>query len=370
MDSLQFLDGLTTLQRRLMQIVVSFIENEFKLIEVKEVLRKLAIEDWRMDEFDFEESCEELNSFVSSMESYPHKSVGYIYRVLLRMGQPWHCRYPYFEFHGSVGDLHDDQPSGPEYVQLRLSRFSQIMFPENKPPYLPLSLLNGTTHTDGETNPSHHLGELWMAMEEVHQNPDVTLDSILEIMPGPDFCAGGVICGNEAIRSFYADGKGILTVRGSVETLIEGPSTRIAITSMPQGILIKTIIDQIRKISENQPEFYGFKDYSTQNQVKFVLDASRKWSPNALKEILYRETDLEQRIYFSLSLPQLSSTFENSSLISILQYGAIHCTPAWHKKSGDKTEFVPFLKDILKHGGYKSPLSELGDERKTRILDS
>jgi hypothetical protein len=361
MNQQQFLDGLTPLQRRMIQIVISLSENETTFIQVKDILKKLAMKVWNMDQFEFEASCEDLSGFVEMLDSYSTGTVGYAYRVLLRMGQAWNCRYPYFDFHGPIGDLHDDQPSGPEYLQLRLSRFFYLMMPEGNPPLLPLSLLNGTTTSDGEETPSHHLNELWMAMEEVRQNPQVTLEELIEIMPGPDFASGGAVCGNDSIRSFYRAGKGTLTLRGSIETLIEGPSTRIAITSLPKGVLVQSIIGQIRKIFRHQTEIHGFKDASTQTQVRIILDASRNFPPSTLKALLFKETDLEQQVPFTLP--------GGASLISVLKEGVAHCSPAWKKKSGDKTEFVPLLRDILKHGGYKSPLSDLGDERRTRVLE-
>lgn len=345
----------------MIETVISLSENETKFIQVKEILKKLTMEIWDMDMLEFEASCEELSGFVGPIDSYSKDSVGYAYRVLLQMGQPWQCRYPYFDFRGEIGDLHDDQPSGPEYLQLRLSRFYNLMMPEGDPPFLPLSLLNGTTTQDGKKTPSHHLNELWMAMEEVRQNPQITLDELIEIIPGPDFPSGGAVLGNDSILSFYREGKGTLTLRGNIETLIEGPSTRIAITSLPKGVLVQNVLEQIRKIFRYQTEIHGFKNASSHNHVRIIINSSRKWTPESLKETLYKETDLEQQISFTLP--------GGASLISVLKEAVGQCSPAWKKKSGDKTEFVPLLKDILKHGGYKSPLSDLGGERKSRILE-
>lgn len=362
MDLRQFLDGFLPLQRRILEILISLSENDTKYIQAKEILYKLNVNEGLMDESEFESCCDELNGHVGPIDSYLPDSVGYSYRTLLQMGQPWRYRYPYFDFHGAIGDLHDDQPAGPEYLQVRLSRFSHVIFPDGEAPLLPLSLLNGTISPEGHVTPSHHLNELWIAMEEVRQNPDITLDQLVEIMPGPDFAFGGVVFGNTASRTLYQEGKGNLILRGSVEILIEGPRTRIAITSLPQGVLAKTILDHIRNLSRSQPDIIGFKDASFQNQIKIIVEATSRWSSSSLVSFLFKETALEQQVPYVLP--------GGNSLIDVLKRGVSSCSPAWVKKSGGKTDFVPLLKDILKHGGYKSALSDLGDDRRSRILDS
>jgi hypothetical protein len=80
----------------------------------------------------------------------------------------------------------------------------------------------------------------------------------------------------------------------------------------------------------------------------------------SLANLLYKETGLERRTPFFLP--------GEETLLNLLKKGVALCSPAWVKKSGGTTEFVPFLRDILKHGGYKSPLSDLGDDRRSRIL--
>jgi hypothetical protein len=78
--------------------------------------------------------------------------------------------------------------------------------------------------------------------------------------------------------------------------------------------------------------------------------------------LLFKETALEQEFLFALP--------GSKPLLDVLRRGVKLCSAAWMKKSGDPSEFVPYLRDILKHGGYKSPLSLLGDERRTRIRNA
>jgi hypothetical protein len=365
-----FLEGLDRLQMRLVDICRALAENERVFINAVEILKVLAIEDWKFPEEDFEHECELLSSSVDPIEAYPPTSVGYAYRQLLRMGQPWHSRYPHFDLRGMYGDPHDDFPSGPEYIELRLSKFSHVVMPVGKPPLLPISLLNGVTLPDGTAVPSHPLEELWMAFEHVRQDPDIQLDDLMEILPGPDFAAGGVVGGTDSVRSFYENGKGTLTLRADIREEIEGGRTRVAVTSLPQGVLIKPALEQIRGLGrDGTVPFYGIKDLSQGEQVRIVLDAPRRLSTAALKQILFRETDLERQVSFKCVFADASGWHNDDSLIAVLKKAVSRCSLSWERKDDEPIDHVPFLRDILDHGGYKSPLTDLIDARRTRILN-
>lgn len=369
MDGFRFIDGLTGLQRRLIEICRALGEDENALMGAKDILRVLAVEDWKMDESDFDYDCEALSGQVGPIESYPPQSVGYAYRQILKMGQPWHCRYPYFDLRGMYGDLHDDETSSLESVELRLSRFTNIVLPFGKAPLLPVSLLNGVLLPDGTEVPSHNLEELWTAYEYIRQDPEIMLDDLIEVLPGPDFAPGGVVGGPDAIRSLFEKGEGVLSLRADIRTEIEGGRTRIAITSLTPGVPLKTILKQLRSLPQNLVAFYDIKDRTVGERVRIVLDAPRKWSAAELKEILFRETDLERKVAFRYSAGDESGWPDRGALISSLKRAAVRCSPAWERKDGEPTDYIPLLRQILQHGGYKSPLADLTDSRRSRILD-
>ena len=371
MSAISFLEGLDRLQLRLVDICRALAENDRVFINAVEILKVLALEDWKFAEGDFEHECELLSSSVDPIEAYSPMSVGYAYRQLLRMGQPWHSRYPHFDLRGMYGDPHDDFPSGPEYVELRLSKFSHVVMPVGKPPLLPVSLLNGVTLPSGAQIPSHQIEELWMAFEHVRQDPNIGLEDLMEVLPGPDFASGGVAGGSDAVRALYADGKGTLVLRGDIRDEIEGGRTRVAITSLPPGVLIKTVIEQVRRLGSNGVvPFYGIKDLSQGEQVRIILDVPRRVTASALKQILFRETDLERQVSFQCAFADGSgSARDGDPLISVLKQAVSRCSLSWERKDDEPIEHVPFLRDILEHGGYKSPLTNLIDARKTRILN-
>lgn len=359
-----FLTGLNSLQTRLIGLCRSMTENDEVFINAKDFLQRLALFDFGMDEDDFEDECEALASVVHPIEHYPSDSVGRAYRVMLQMGLPWRCRYPHFDLRGMMGDFYDEVPFGPESVELRLSRHSKLIMPIDQNPLLPMSLLNGVILPDGSEIPPHNLEELWMAMEHLRQDPNIALEDLMEVIPGPDFPACGIAGGTEAVYALYKNGKEALTLRGEVRTEIEGGRTRIAITSLPHGVLIKTVLDQIHALKKKETlPLYALKNASKGQRVRIILDVPPKFSARQLRDLLFRETDLERTVIF-----RCADGATRRGLLETLKKASRACPPAWERKDGRSTDFIPFIRDVLRHGGYKNPLSKLCDERRTRIL--
>lgn len=370
MEDFLFLDGLTALQRRLIDICRAEAANDRVFINAKDILRVLALQDWRMDEGDFEYDCDNLSAHVEPIESYSPKSVGYAYRMIQQMGLPWRVRYPHFELRGMYGDPHDEVPQGPEYMEVRLSGFSHIVMPVGKPPLLPLALLNGAVLPDGTAIPPHNLEELWTAFEQVRQAPELPLDELMEFIPGPDFASSGVVGDPKAIRALYADGKGELVLRADVQSEIEGARTRISIRSLPPGVLVKTVMEQLRAlVQEGTLQLYSLKNLSERERIRIVLDAPPRWSPASLKEILFNKTDLQRRTLFHCAVSDPSGWRGGASLIETLRQAAARCTLSWQRKDDEPIEHIPLLREIQEFGGYKSPLSDLVDSRRSRLLN-
>lgn len=369
MEDISFLTGLSRLQMRMLDICQVMSEDEKVFVEAKDFLQVFTSAEWDMDDETFEEECEALECQVENIDHYPPESVGYAFRLLLLMGLPWRCRYPYFDLIGAIGDYHDEIPFVPASIELRLSKYANIILPTDREPLLPMALLNGASLADGTEIPAHNLEELWIAIEQLRQNPAIPLEDLMEILPGPDFAAGGVVGGIEAIHRLYKTGEGPLTLRARIDVEIEGGRTRVAIRSLPQGVLIKNVLDQIRLLSENNIfPLYKLKDVSAGMQAGIILDVSPKVSSEQLKAILFRETDLERTVPFRCGFKDLFSWSETGSFLSILKEAAIQCPTAWKRKDGQVSEVLPAFSDILKHGGYKNPLSKLIDGRRSRVL--
>ncbi len=370
MNAVSFLTGLTPLQERLIDTCRAMAENDRVFIEAREILKVVALQDLQMDAPTFEYECEQLSSHLEPIESYSPLAVGYAYRLLLQMGAPWQCRYPFFELRGMTGDLHDDSPHGPEYVQVRLSSFCHTVMPVLGPPLLPIALLNGVRHTEGPAIPAHNLEELWMAFEQVRQDPDISLDQLMAFIPGPDFASGGVVESPASIRALYAEGKGALRLCGQIETEIEGALTRLAITSLPPGISVQRVMEKIRSLAQRGTvQFYNIQDQSQRDRIRIVVETPKTCPAAGLKEILFRDAGLSVEVDFQCSVTDTTGWCGGVSLIDTLKQAVKRCTLSWGRKDGEPIDYVPLLKEIQEYGGYKSPLSDFKDQRRSRLLE-
>jgi hypothetical protein len=370
MDRLDFIYGMTPEQKRLIVAYRATAEEEDAYVPASDLLKDIAIRQLGWTEELCEMEIGEL-AHVGPHGCYSAGSLGFYYRELLALCQSWRCRYPLFETEGMpIGDLHDDSPAGPEFVEVSLSRIAQVLMPRRKAPLLPISLLNGATTSGGALIPSHNLYELWIAQEQVRQNPNISLEELLTTMPGPDLPTGAVVGDPEAVRALYEKGRGQLTIRGSIEDEIEGPRTRVAVTSLPPGLLIGMVMEKISSLSRSgRLRLYNIHNMSQGREVRIVIDAPGSLSPRGLKEILYKEAGLERRIDFRI-LPVEENRLPQAqcALVSVLKQTHLQCSPAWERKDGEELTRVPTLKEVMEFGGYKSPLSDLVDPRRTKIL--
>src|SRR3972149_5995352 len=156
--------------------------------DAKTAIALYCTRDLGLDPKDVDDACEEIAAHAQRV--YPPGTVGHAYRVLLRLAQPWQTRYPLLETSGIIGDHHDDDPAGPEQGGVRTPHLAHPLFPLARAPLLPIGLLNGGADGDAVV-PPHNLSELWTALEHVWQDPNESLDDLMEVLPGPDFPTGG-----------------------------------------------------------------------------------------------------------------------------------------------------------------------------------
>jgi DNA gyrase subunit A len=178
---------------------------------------------------------------------HPHGDSS-IYDAMVRMAQPWAMRYPLVNGQGNFGSMDGDPPAAYRYTEAKMERLADetladidketVDFRENYdgtrseptvlPAKLPNLLLNGQLGiaVGMATNiPPHNLSELVDAEVTLIDNPEATLDDLLEHVKGPDFPTGGVVYGKESIRTAYATGRGGVVTRGVAE-IVEGDKGR------------------------------------------------------------------------------------------------------------------------------------------------
>ncbi|GJM97030.1 hypothetical protein PR202_ga13925 [Eleusine coracana subsp. coracana] len=239
---------------------------------------------------------------------HPHGDSA-VYDALVRMAQDFSMRYRLVQGHGNFGSIDADPPAAMRYTECRLdvglvqSNFplAEAMFlmdlelntvdfapnfdnsqkePSLLPARVPSLLLNGSSGiaVGMATNiPPHNLGELVDALSVIIENPEATLQEILECMPGPDFPTGGIILGNQGILDAYKSGRGRVVVRGKtdIETIDE--------KSKRSAVIIKEVLEGISDI----------RDESDRSGMRVVIELKRSADPAIVLNNLYRHTALQ-----------------------------------------------------------------------------
>ncbi|SGA00005.1 DNA gyrase subunit A [Chlamydia abortus] len=255
----------------------------------------------------------------TSGDYHPHgESV--IYPTLVRMAQNWAMRYPLVDGQGNFGSIDGDPAAAMRYTEARLTHSAIFLmedldkdtvdmvsnYDETKhepvvfPSKFPNLLCNGSSGiaVGMATNiPPHNLGELIEATLLVLSKPDVSIEEILEVMPGPDFPTGGLICGSEGIRSTYYTGRGKIKVRARlhVEENADKHRENIILTEMPYNVNKSRLIEQIADLV-NDKTLSGIsdvRDESDKDGIRVVLELKKGESSEVVINRLYKFTDIQ-----------------------------------------------------------------------------
>lgn len=250
---------------------------------------------------------------------HPHgESV--IYPTLVRMAQEWNMRYLLVDKQGNFGSIAGLPPAAMRYTEARLSPFAALMLEDlnldtvdflpsyderrREPSVLPSSFpnllvngANGIAVGMATSIPPHNLGEVCDALIRVIDDPDVSIDELLEIIPGPDFPTGGIVCGRTGIRRGYHTGRGTITVRARAR-IEEMPHNRhrIVVTEIPYQQARDTVEQRIADlVNDDRIEgISGIRNESDLNEpVRLVLDLKRDADPEIVLNQLYRFSPLQ-----------------------------------------------------------------------------
>ncbi len=256
---------------------------------------------------------------------HPHGDSS-IYDAMVRMAQPWAMRYMLVNGQGNFGSMDGDPPAAYRYTEAKMAKLADetladidketVDFRENYdntrteptvlPAKLPNLLLNGQLGiaVGMATNiPPHNLSELVDAEVELIDNPDATLDDLLVHVKGPDFPTGGVIYGQESIRTAYATGRGGVVTRG-VADIVEGNKGRhqIIITEIPYALNKETLVLKIAELV-NTKKIVGIsdlRDETARGEVRIVIDLKKDAYPKKVLNQLYKMTQLQQSFHFNM----------------------------------------------------------------------
>ncbi|HTE58542.1 MAG TPA: DNA gyrase subunit A [Verrucomicrobiae bacterium] len=256
---------------------------------------------------------------------HPHGDSS-IYDAMVRMAQPWAMRYVLINGQGNFGSMDGDPPAAMRYTEAKMARLADetladidketVDFRENYdntrteptvlPAKLPNLLLNGQLGiaVGMATNiPPHNLSELVDAEITLIDNPEASLDDLLEHVKGPDFPTGGVIYGKESIRTAYATGRGGVVTRGVAE-IAEGKKGRnqIVITEIPYALNKENLVLKIAELV-NTKRITGvsdLRDETARGAVRIVIDLKKDAYPKKLLNQLYKLTPLQSTFHFNM----------------------------------------------------------------------
>jgi len=249
---------------------------------------------------------------------HPHgESV--IYPTLVRMAQEWNLRYVLVDKQGNFGSIAGLPPAAMRYTEARMTPFAGLLLDDLKldtvdftptyderrteptvlPSRFPNLLVNGANGIAvgmATSVPPHNLAEVCDAIVAVIDNPETSIDEILEIMPGPDFPTGGIVCGRSGLRRGYHTGRSTIVVRARARIEQSGKRARIVVTEIPYQQARDRVEERIAALASSGriPGIAGIRNESDLKEpVRLVLDLKRDADPEVVLNQLYRFSPLQ-----------------------------------------------------------------------------
>ncbi len=250
---------------------------------------------------------------------HPHGDTS-IYDAMVRMAQDFSLRYVLVDGQGNFGSVDNDPPAAMRYTEARLARIAeQVMADIDKdtvdfmpnfddslkeplvlPTRLPNLLVNGSSGiaVGMATNiPPHNLAEICEALSHLIDNPEATVDELTQFVKGPDFPTGGIILGEEGIKSAYATGRGRIVVRAKafMGDGSEAGHRQIVVTELPYQVNKAALVAKIAELVSNK-KIVGIselRDESDRQGMRIVIELRRDAQPQQVLNNLYKHTAMQ-----------------------------------------------------------------------------
>ncbi len=249
---------------------------------------------------------------------HPHGDQS-VYDALVRMAQDFSMRLPLIDGQGNFGSVDGDAPAAMRYTEVRLQRVTNALVDdldkdtvdfqpnydgsENEPVVLPAKFPNLLVNGAGgiavgmATNiPPHNLGEVIDACVALIDNPGLSIEDLIGIIPGPDFPTGGIILGRQGIRTAYHLGRGSIVMRGKVEfETLRGEREAIVVSEIPYQVNKAQMVERIGElVREKKIEgVAALRDESDRDGYRVVVELRRDAVPDVVLNQLYRFTSLQ-----------------------------------------------------------------------------
>ncbi|MCB0323185.1 MAG: DNA gyrase subunit A [Bdellovibrionales bacterium] len=277
---------------------------------------------------------------------HPHGDSA-VYNSLVRMAQPWNLRYPLIDGQGNFGSIDGDSPAAYRYTESRMTQLAETMladidkdtvdFADNfdgtvqepivLPSLIPGLLVNGAEGIAvgmASSIPPHNLSEVVQAAIRLIEEPEVTTEELMELVPAPDFPTGGIIYGSATLRQIYETGRGLLKIRGRVrQETLKGQKKDVEafiIDEVPYQVNKAKLIEKIAELV-NDKRIEGIarlRDESDRKGMRVVIELKRDAVPEVVLNQLYGLTSL-QRTYGVTMLAIVEGRPQVLSLRAMLQ---------------------------------------------------
>ena len=248
---------------------------------------------------------------------HPHGDSS-IYYTMVRMAQDWSLRYPLIYGQGNFGSIDNDSAAAMRYTEVKLERMGEEMLrdldadtvdfvpnfdnttrePSVLPTRIPNLLVNGASGiaVGMATNmPPHNLTECLNASIALIDNPDITVEELMEIVKAPDFPTGGEIFGMSGVRDAYTTGRGRVLVRAKAEVVPGERHDTIEITEIPYGVVKKDLVKSIADLVEEKKVdgISDIRDISARGKIHIIIDVKRDANASVLLNKLFKLTQLQ-----------------------------------------------------------------------------
>ncbi|MFK8018222.1 MAG: DNA gyrase subunit A [Pseudomonadales bacterium] len=250
---------------------------------------------------------------------HPHGDSA-VYDTIVRMAQPFSLRYMLVDGQGNFGSMDGDSAAAMRYTEIRMRKIAHDLLadldketvdfvpnydgteqiPEVLPTRVPNLLINGSSGiaVGMATNiPPHNLNEVIAACLAVMDNPDVTIDELMQVLPGPDFPTGAIINGRAGIVSAYKTGRGRIYVRAKAHVEVNAKTSRetIIVTEIPYQLNKARLIEKIAElVKEKKLEGISeLRDESDKDGLRVVIELRRGESGDVILNNLYSQTQLQ-----------------------------------------------------------------------------
>ncbi|NQE52941.1 DNA gyrase subunit A [ANME-1 cluster archaeon GoMg3.2] len=248
---------------------------------------------------------------------HPHGDVA-VYDTMVRMAQDFSYRYPLVDGQGNFGSVDGDAAAAMRYTEARLSKIAEELLldlekdtvewspnfdnslkePRILPAKLPNLLINGSSGiaVGMATNmPPHNLAEVVDGVIRVIEEPEVSIEELMQIIKAPDFPTGGIITGYEGIKRAYETGRGSIRIRAKAEIEIKGKKEQIVINEIPYQVNKSRLVEEIAEFAKKYKvdSISGLRDESDRKGMRIVIELKAGANSAIILNRLYKHTQLE-----------------------------------------------------------------------------